>query len=73
MLFFFLRTDTLSSDLFFRRNLIETARLTMLVFGDGLLFPLRVVDQSLPPNNYRKQKKKKLNKLIHKTYISFMY
>jgi len=44
------RTDTLATDFFFR-NLIEAARLAMLVSGDVLLAELPVVDQSLPPNN----------------------
>jgi len=43
-------TDTLATDFFFR-NLIEAARLAMLVSGDVLLAELPVVDQSLPPNN----------------------
>jgi len=45
-----IRTDTLATDFFFR-NLIEAARLAMLVSGDVLLAELPVVDQSLPPNS----------------------
>lgn len=36
---------------FFFLNLIEAARLAMLISGDGLLVTLLVMDQSLPPNN----------------------
>jgi len=40
---------------FFFLNLIEAARLAMLISGDGLLLTLLVMDQSLPPNNYKKK------------------
>lgn len=46
----FLRTDTLATD-FFLRNLMDAARLAMLISGDGLVITLPVTDQSLPPNN----------------------